>query len=838
MKSTARELDIFEYFFRIKLHSERNVYGEESNLIEIQSNLFSVAQIIKEVENFLDCEIDCANGSQIDNLLDYLTTKQYDNKKINTDKITIVYEYNDHIIHCISEDELDQIYRFLRQYTENLHDAIMFENSILRLRTYVADLDEVFRNVLIEKVVVQSNIVNQCKESGIFSLKDLLTTKPSNLRYQEINEIYLQIQQIDVAKPKDVFDSWISCLKEQQFYVINKRHLGANLITLEEVGAQMNVTRERVRQIEKKAINTMLSSERNKYRSLLLKQLKLISSHKSFITVLELEQIGVNANIAIFLDRITGDIIYDNEYSACFFSRTSKSKLELCVEKLPNEFTKAELRDYCALITEETKGVFTEEEVFDLILRKCRLYGEYITKNKLTLKVVLSVLMQKYFPDGIDLYEDDNIQFLREKAVEEFDGFVLAENNRAIRGSLQRYCVLVQRGVWKYDTAQVLISNELRDLIIQYIEEYKSPVLPIQAIVDKFADQFREIEIYNKYSLHGQLKKILPSDYSVNRDYVFKSDERSFYDVVEAYIKQSVLPVTKRDIQENFPGITDVVIAQVAATTKVVNMNGYFVHLDNLNITNEEIDALKTLVGNELLDGSIHHSNAVFTKIKGALSGLFGRIGVTHYLQFYYLLHELFPTDYEYNRPFIATLGVEVISGEAQVINLIMQQGECNISDIKQYVREVGTTIDRYIEFVDRNNDAFIFKNRNRIITISAAGLDEVDFSGLDAVLSEFMGDQKYRLLSDFYNYRELPDLRCSWNTWSLYSIIKKYSQEFKLALTSNYLIEAKPILIRGEYNEQDIDLVALAELDSTDSKQLIENDDEMLDTFDYDDLE
>ncbi|MCM1440647.1 MAG: hypothetical protein NC131_15830, partial [Roseburia sp.] len=247
---------------------------------------------------------------------------------------------------------------------------------------------------------------------------------------------------------------------------------------------------------------------------------------------------------------------------------------------------------------------------------------------------------------------------------------------------------------------------------------------------------------------------------------------------------------------------------------------------------------LKYEVDKELSDREIHHANIVFSRIRSSLSGLFNRVGVNHYLQFYYLLRELFPDEYEYNRPFIGALGVEVINGEAQVINLIMRNDECDIVNIRQFARDVGTIIDRYIEFIDRNNDAFIFKNRETVISVSAAGLDEVDFSRLDAVLVEFMGDKQYKLLSEFYNYRELPDLACLWNTWLLYSVIKKYSNKFKLALTSNYLNEAKPILVQQSFDEADIDFDLLAESDQGDSEQFDTNNEDNLDTFDYDDLE
>lgn len=178
------------------------------------------------------------------------------------------------------------------------------------------------------------------------------------------------------------------------------------------------------------------------------------------------------------------------------------------------------------------------------------------------------------------------------------------------------------------------------------------------------------------------------------------------------------------------------------------------------------------------------------------------------------------------------------MNGEAQVINKILSTDECSIASIRQYARDVGTVIDRYIEFIDRNNDAFIFKNRETIISVSAAGLDDADFSKLDSILEEFMGDAQYKLLSEFYNYRALPELSCLWNTWLLYSVIKKYSNEFKLALTSNFLNEANPILIRQDFDEKLIDFEALEKTEQVDSEQFADSDDNILDSFDYEDLE
>lgn len=166
----------------------------------------------------------------------------------------------------------------------------------------------------------------------------------------------------------------------------------------------------------------------------------------------------------------------------------------------------------------------------------------------------------------------------------------------------------------------------------------------------------------------------------------------------------------------------------------------------------------------------------------------------------------------------------------------MLNSEECSIDQIREYAKTVGTVIDRYIEFIDRNNDSFIFKNRNTVIACESAGLNDRDFSSLDDILSEFMGKNDYRLLSEFYNFRDLPELNCPWNNWVLYSVVKKYSIDFKVAVTSNYIAEAKPVLVRVDYDVDDIDFSELSELDLGDTAQI--SYDDLVNDLDYEDID
>lgn len=242
---------------------------------------------------------------------------------------------------------------------------------------------------------------------------------------------------------------------------------------------------------------------------------------------------------------------------------------------------------------------------------------------------------------------------------------------------------------------------------------------------------------------------------------------------------------------------------------------------------------LKCSIDELLTDDNIYHAKNVFVRIRGINSGLFNRIGIEHYLQFYYLIKELFPNSYEYNRPFLAHLGVNIISGEAQVLEKMSSKAEVEISDIRQFAREVGTIIDRYIEFVDRNSDIFVFKNGHSVITLEAAGIYDDEFTNIDEVIADFVDDSPYKNLCEFFDYWRLPKLNTAWNEWLLYSLINKYSRKFKGVVSSNYLNEAIPFVAKLEVKLEDIDFSNVEKTDTVDEKKT-----DLEDLLDFDDLE
>ena len=115
--------------------------------------------------------------------------------------------------------------------------------------------------------------------------------------------------------------------------------------------------------------------------------------------------------------------------------------------------------------------------------------------------------------------------------------------------------------------------------------------------------------------------------------------------------------------------------------------------------------------------------------------------------------------------------------------------------------------------------------------------LDEAAFEDLDNVLTQFLGDKNYQSLSLFFDYWKLPKLKIKWTDWLLYSIINIYSKKFKTAVSSNYIAEAISIVVKNEFDVNDISASEISDMEKVDF-DYFEDDDDLIDELDIEDFE
>lgn len=809
------------YNFVIKFSSEELPFFNVENYINISSNYLDVKKIFFETEN-----IPFVFEPVGDNIYEVVSLNKNLNKK------TLLFDYdivdNSSVSYVIKgEDELlFDTYMWLQEFFAKVYRLLPVLN-LLQKKSSNFNEKSLFFDLKINRVFSDCCFITHCNQFGIFKLDDFRRKSLAFLSFTEINYILNELSNFFFESPKTIMWSLVKELEPREYMVLKERYLSDEVKTLETVGNLFGITRERIRQLEKRAIENLIVKKK-KCKDLFF-NLFLLSKFEKFITKEDLVLFDLPFGFFDLFEKVEDSFVKIEEFDVYSISNRFSYEYSNIINLLPESFNVNDFSRIIDSVYYELNQELTQEAIAYLINRIYDKYGDVYSRTKIKLGNVFIFLLEKYFPEGFDLYDDDVVNFLRIKAREHFDGFELADKDRAIRARIAEFCSPIGRGKWRLKQNGSLLTGAVKDNILSYIENYSVSIVPIQAVFFKFNKDLAVLGIDNKYYLQGELKKVIPLKYSVNRDYIFKGEDVNFYKLVENFVKENKKPVTKDEIKTSFPGITDITIQQVATATKVLNMNGYYVHLDNLNIEECEIINLQKAIDNVVSDNLIHHAKSIFVKVRKQAQGLFERIGINHYLQFYYFVNELYADIYEFQRPFVAKLGVEVIGGEAQVLSKMSGKNIVSISEIRDFAKEVGTIIDRYIEFINRNIDTYFFCNHNSVVNIEYLELSEGIFDNLDNVLEEFLANKEYRPLIEFFDYWKLPSLKIDWNEWLLYSIINKFSLRFNTAVSSNYLQEAVPILLAEDCLEENFSFIVNAnnakfteELDILDIEDLL----------------
>ncbi len=123
--------------------------------------------------------------------------------------------------------------------------------------TYTKQLAKEF-NVSEEKIIELKNRMEQSDVSLDTKIKDsegssFITLVES--RYQSPEEEAIDKEKEEIFKKE--LQKAVNNLNEREKYIISERYLSPNPKTLQELGEELNVTRERIRQIEKRALEKM-----------------------------------------------------------------------------------------------------------------------------------------------------------------------------------------------------------------------------------------------------------------------------------------------------------------------------------------------------------------------------------------------------------------------------------------------------------------------------------------------------------------------------------------------------------------------------------------------------
>ena len=256
-------------------------------------------------------------------------------------------------------------------------------------------------------------------------------------------EQFLQWCQFDLKKVITIiFEELYTSTRVQT--VIEGRAKG---LTLQDIGDRLGITRERVRQIEEKVKKIFTGQIR---RAKLMSKIYADLNGQTVITPKNLKDAaGKNTEALIYLlkDSNEGLYCYDPLLKVFIFSDNElTTRIQGFMDALPDVLHKKDL-DKAVKIARREYGI--NKEYFKKALYEVyRTKGDVLHRSKLTLAKIYDATIRKYFPDGIYVYDDNEINKLRQYVYNDFGEVGLPRTNRAIAVRITDTCISAGRGLY------------------------------------------------------------------------------------------------------------------------------------------------------------------------------------------------------------------------------------------------------------------------------------------------------------------------------------------------------------------------------------------------------
>jgi len=549
--------------------------------------------------------------------------------------------------------------------------------------------------------------------------------------------------------------------------------------TLESISEAFGLTRERIRQIEAKAFREF---SRHHITNPLLLAISVELNGETIITSDDIRRIIPESEALLYLLRKNpGSLFKYDDHIDCFYLST-----EIDPDSV-YEF----LATLPKLIYESEQGILLNQigqsnnipqKYLELAFKNhYRQTGKIWHVGKMNRGQIYSFIIDKYFPNGIRIYDGDEMVRFKKHIQEDFGYTGLSENDRALWGIIQRTCVLLDRGVYIHPS-RMNISNELVNKIEAYFVQSGRTSMAFHELYDKFAEELlTQANITNRYSLQGLLRDRLEDKYIFYKDGISTKEGFKITQEIETYIRKNS-PVSKEMLKTVFSGITEAMLMQNIARlpSVILTDNSTYIHSKSLKLTAGDHSIIKILktytndypvTASKLLEVLYStHSDFLFRNNISTPNRLFG------------ILQFMFMDEFSFSRPYIGSLTMEGISKREIILSLLEGQERVNIADLASLCEEHHLPFQSSALLTRALKNDFLRINEDTLVSTTCIQVTNEKLDEIKDLLSNAILLKGYLVFKSIDNYIFYPDLGFTWTPYLLRSILDKYfPNDFKI---------------------------------------------------------
>jgi len=570
--------------------------------------------------------------------------------------------------------------------------------------------------------------------------------------------------------------------------------------TLEQVGNTLGVTRERVRQIEAKA-KRLFSRLHSRIR--IISKIAAERNGDTILTPIEVEEYcGSNtSDLLFFLQSYeSSNYTYDRQLDVFIVGDDSiTGRVQSSIDSLPEMIKANQLDSMLGEVAEEADvPVEMLEKAF---LDDYRLTGEVYHRYRLSLVTIYERVLETHYPNGFKAYDAEELQNFRKIIADEYGDVGLPTNDRALTSRVASICVLCGKGLYRLKNKDY-IPRQLANRICDYIENNENTIFLTNTLFSVFEKELLAAGIDNKYFLQGVLHELFADKFIFRRDYISKDiDVTSVYSAVVEFIKKSNFPVSKVQIQEAFPGITEIVINLSVGDPTVLNYFGEYLHASKLDILDGEKLYLFNVINELLSDGEAHHGREMYDIVSREKPEILTRNAAMYPFSAFSIVEYLFRDKFQFSRPYMAKNGVEIGRPAERLHDLIYSSDEFTVNEISEFSRENHFQIYSLLEYVNSCNDEFLLINDDTMMRIERTGITDETVAVIEnMILSKLSGTTT---IANLECWSQFPEILVPWTDWLVYSAIKKWGNRLEVSTSYNQFRSAVPLVApKGKMDE------------------------------------
>lgn len=727
------------------------------------------------------------------------------------------------------------------QYTSVLNQSLRLFGKALDLKIEI--LSQIPDKRKGKKVVNYINILAE-GESKYF-LKNLLESDNETIE-QFIYKNYLEFLNSNIHKSKFIkactFDLMIATNQifdefsknERTYLILQKRSDG---VTLEEVGNLFLVTRERIRQIERKA--GIKLTNWIKANKILLKMIADENGNNVFSKSKFEIYFGEKASIMWYLLKTYVDeinyLLFDKELELLIYGDVSiVQNIRAYIEEFPSQFNEIQLNGYLQIgLKVYGYPIDIQMRVIEGVYKKT---GDVYHSTRLTLGTIYEDILLKYYPNGVHIYDVNELNNFRNYIRLEYGDINVNPSDRSIVARVASIGVLCDRGTY-CTKKERYISEELKDDIYNYIKDGNQIIYSLNTIYDVFREHLENEGVNNKYYLQGILKELFSNDFVLTKDYISKDPNiTTVYSEIISLIENSKYPISKSQICEAFPGITEVVLNMAFSNPDVINLFGEYVHSKNLKLMETDIEYLDNVMQCMFDNNNFVHCKEIYGYISKDNPNLLKSNGIYQAFGLYSLLEYLYSNKFEFMRPYIGRLGVQITKVHTQLQEMVEENEKINLKEIINFAKKNHFHLNSILDFAVSCNDTHLLLNNQELASLNYIGVDNHIAHKVEYIILNEIKGTTY--VSDIQCINEFPKINVKWTEWLIYTLLYKWGENIEVAVTSTIFRYAKAVVApKGILNMETIEKRTVNSKDNMYLPDNLENIDELIFDISFDDL-